>query len=116
MRKELLDGGAWFLSLAEAQVELDLWVAHYNLEWEHQGIGHVTPIRRFELAESVPAEVLDPDADTQEPLPSTAHTVGRRVDRAGRISILKHRYPRRAPPRRPAGHGGVGRRACYVNS
>ena len=91
MRKELFDGRR-FSGLLEAQVELDAWVAHYNLEREHQAIGDVAPIRRFELVERVPAEVLDPDAaGGQEPTP-TAPPVARRVDQAGRISILKHRY------------------------
>jgi transposase InsO family protein len=91
MRKELFDGRR-FTSIVQAQAELDGWVAHYNLEREHQAIGDVAPIRRFELVEQAPAEVCDPDADTEEAPPPAAHTVGRRVDRAGRISILKHRY------------------------
>jgi hypothetical protein len=91
MREELFDG-RHFASIVQAQVELDRWVAHYNLEREHQAIGHVAPIRRFGLLDRVPAEVLDPDADTEAQPPPIAHTVGRRVDRAGRISILKHRY------------------------
>jgi hypothetical protein len=91
MRKELLDGRR-FTSLEYAQKELDRWVAHDNLEREHQAIGDVAPIRRFELLERVPAEVIDPDAVTEEAPQPPAPTVGRRVDRAGRISILKHRY------------------------
>jgi hypothetical protein len=51
----------------------------------------VAPIGRFALAERVPTEVIDPDTTEQEPAASR-HTVGRRVDTAGRISILKHRY------------------------
>src|SRR6266540_4219341 len=61
MRKELLDGRR-FASIAQAQDELDHWVTHYNLEREHQAIGDVPPIRRFELVERAPAEVVDPDA------------------------------------------------------
>ncbi len=91
MRKELLDGRR-FTSIEHAQRELDAWVTHYNLEREHQGIGDVAPIRRFELAERPPADVVDPDAATEDVTPPPRHTVGRRVDRAGRISILKHRY------------------------
>src|SRR5438132_1658867 len=91
MRTELFDGRR-FSTIEQAQAELDAWVAHYNLEREHQGIGDVAPIRRFELFERVPAEIVDPDAAGEgEPAP-TAPTVARRVDRAGRISILKHRY------------------------
>jgi hypothetical protein len=91
MRTELFDGRR-FSSLAEAQVELDGWVAHYNLEREHQAIDDVAPIRRFELVERVSAEVVDPDAAIEEVTTLPRHTVGRRVDRTGRISILKYRY------------------------
>jgi hypothetical protein len=50
------------------------------------------PIRRFELAKPTSLEVIDGDiAIDQEPSP-VQRTVSRRVDRAGRISILKHRY------------------------
>jgi transposase InsO family protein len=90
MRKELFDGRR-FASIEQAQAELNAWVIHYNHEREHQAIGDVPPIRRFELFERSPAEVLGPDVAEQEPTP-TAHTVARTVDRAGRISILKHRY------------------------
>jgi len=91
MRKELLHGRR-FSCLEQAQEELDRWVAHYNLEREHQAIGDVPPIKRFELVQQERAEVIDPDAGSQEQQPPTSRTVGRRVDRAGRISILKHRY------------------------
>jgi transposase InsO family protein len=91
MRKELLSERT-FTTIEQAQGELDAWVTHYNLEREHQAIGDVPPIRRFELVQQAPVEVVDPDAETQhEPRPSS-HTTRRRVDRAGRISILKHRY------------------------
>lgn len=90
MRKELLSGRT-FTTIEQAQAELDTWVAHYNGEREHQAIGDVPPIRRFELVQRVPAEVIDPEVSEQAP-PPTGRTVRRRVDRAGRISILKHRY------------------------
>lgn len=91
MRKELWDRHR-FASIDQAQVELDRWVAHYNLEREHQAIGDVPPIRRFELVEKASTDVIDPDAATEEVTQPPRHTVGRRVDHAGRISILKHRY------------------------
>ncbi len=50
MRKEFFDGRR-FTSISQAQAELDAWVPHYNLEREHQAIGDVAPIRRFELVE-----------------------------------------------------------------
>jgi integrase-like protein/Mu transposase-like protein len=91
IRKELL-AGRRFASVAQAQDELDRWVTYYNLEREHQAIGDVPPIRRFELVEMAPAEVLDPDPRIEEVPERARAAVGRRVDRAGRISILKHRY------------------------
>jgi transposase InsO family protein len=91
MRTELFDGRR-FTSMEQAQAELDAWVAHYNCEREHQAIGDVAPIRRFELVEKTSADVIDPDASTEDAPDPPRRTVGRRVDRAGRISILKHRY------------------------
>jgi hypothetical protein len=91
IRTELL-AGRRFASITEAQAELDRWVAHYNQEREHQAIGDVPPIRRFELAQQAPTEVVDPDASTEQILDVPRRTVGRRVDHSGRISILKHRY------------------------
>jgi len=91
IRRELLDGRT-FDSIEHAQAELDRWVAHYNHERPHQAIGDVSPIRRFELRAMVPTEVSDPDASVEEPVVPSRPVVGRRVDTAGRISILKHRY------------------------
>jgi transposase InsO family protein len=91
MRKELFDGRR-FATIEHAQADLDAWVAHYNLEREHQGIGDVAPIRRFALAEKTSTDVVDPDAGIDEAPEPPRRTVGRRVDRAGRISILGHRY------------------------
>jgi transposase InsO family protein len=91
MRTELFTGCS-FASIEQAQTELDTWVTHYNCDREHQAIGDLPPIRRFELVTSVPVEVVDPD-DAQELAPHpTRPSVDRRVDDKGRISILKHRY------------------------
>ena len=90
MRKELFIEGRTFSSIEDAQSELDSWVATYNAEREHQAIGDVPPIRRFELVDSTDEEVVDPDEREDAP-PAPGRTVSRRVDRAGRISILKHR-------------------------
>ncbi len=119
IRKEFLPGHS-FATIEQAQAELDAWVVRYNSEREHQAIGEVPPARRFVLAKRDPTEVADPQvAPPQEPGPF-GHTVSRRVDRAGRISILKHRYhvgrhlagpargrrvPRRAAPRHPRRRG-----------
>jgi hypothetical protein len=67
-------------------------VARYNGEREHQGIGDVPPARRFELVQRDATEVIDPEAEIEHDEPPSRRGVVRRVDRAGRISILKHRY------------------------
>jgi len=91
IRKELLSERT-FASLEHAQAELDIWVAHYNGDREHQAIGDVPPNRRFELVQHDATEVIDPQIEAEDLPRRAAHTVGRRVDPAGRISILKHRY------------------------
>jgi transposase InsO family protein len=81
-----------FETIAEMQAALDVWIRDYNNQREHQSLGDVPPIRRFELARPAALEVIDGDvAEEQQPAPPKK-VVGRRVDRAGRISILKHRY------------------------
>jgi len=52
----------------------------------------VAPIRRFELAESRSFNVISGEVDIEIEPEHRPRMVGRRVDRAGRISILKHRY------------------------
>ena len=91
MRKEFFSVNS-FETIVEMQAALDIWVVDYNHAREHQSLGDVPPIRRFELARPPSLEVIDGDvAPEQEPTPRPK-TVTRRVDRAGRISILKHRY------------------------
>ena len=91
IRKEFLTGSV-FDSIQQAQEELDRWVEHYNHHREHQAIGDVAPLRRFELAEREVVDIVDGDVEIEEALESRPRVVARRVDRAGRISILKHRY------------------------
>jgi transposase InsO family protein len=91
IRKELLSERT-FTTIEQAQAELDAWVARYNSEREHQAIGDVPPVRRFELVQRDPVEVIDPQIEAEDEPRPAGHTVSRRVDRAGRISILKHRY------------------------
>jgi hypothetical protein len=74
------------------QAALDVWLADYNIEREHQALGDVPPIRRFELARPASLEVIDGDVTPEEEAIPIRKVIGRRVDRAGRISILKHRY------------------------
>ena len=91
MRKEFFSQKS-FASLEELQAALDVWVVDYNNQREHQSLGDQPPIRRFELAKPVSLEVIDGDIAFEEEPPPRPKTVSRRVDRAGRISILKHRY------------------------
>jgi transposase InsO family protein len=91
MRKEFFSTNS-FETIEELQSALDAWVVDYNNEREHQALGDVPPIRRFELAATPSLEVINGDvaAETESPPPNKV--IGRRVDHAGRISILKHRY------------------------
>ena len=90
MRKEFF-ADRRFATIEEAQRALDAWVTDYNTNREHQGIGDVAPIRRFELARPGPLEVLDGQLEA-EPTAEPAKFVMRRVDDKGRISIRNHRY------------------------
>ena len=81
-----------FETIDDMQQALDAWVADYNNEREHQSLGDVPPIRRFELARPAELEVIDGDVAPEEAQQPSKKVVGRRVDHAGRISILKHRY------------------------
>jgi transposase InsO family protein len=91
MRKEFFSDKS-FDSIDEMQVSLDVWVTDYNNDREHQSLGDVPPIRRFELARPASLEVIDGDVAIEEEPPPVKKAIRRRVDRAGRISILKHRY------------------------
>jgi transposase InsO family protein len=91
MRKEFFSQHT-FETIEELQAALDVWVCDYNHEREHQSLGDVPPIRRFELARPAALEVIDGDIAPVEEQTPRPRVVSRRVDRAGRISILKHRY------------------------
>lgn len=91
IRKEFLEGRR-FSTIEEAQAALDQWVYEYNHLREHQSLGDLPPMRRFEVAGESTCEVIDGEVDiVPDPQPK-AMIVGRRVDRFGRVSILKHRY------------------------
>jgi len=91
MRKEFF-ASTMFPSIEQAQQDLDRWVSHYNHHREHQAIGDVAPIHRFELADKGPFDVVDGEVDIEQEPERGPRVVARRVDQAGRISILKHRY------------------------
>lgn len=91
MRKEFFNDHV-FDTLEATQAALDAWVQTYNTEREHQSLGDVAPIRRFELAKASALAVVDGDVTTEAEVVAPKNWVNRRVDTAGRISILKHRY------------------------
>jgi transposase InsO family protein len=82
MRKEFF-AGATFASIEQAQEGLDRWVAHYNHYREHQGIGDVAPIRRFELAENRLLDVVDGEVEIEQVPQERPKVVARRVDHPG---------------------------------
>jgi transposase InsO family protein len=88
LRAELLAGRV-FASPEEAQAALDAWVAHYNAERPHQGIGMAAPAERF--APGAPPARL---TAVGEPLPaaSAARPHLRRVSREGRLNFEDERY------------------------
>jgi transposase InsO family protein len=91
MRKEFFSDKS-FESIGDMQQALDVWVVDYNNDRDHQSLGDVPPMRRFELARPPSLEVIDGDVTVEEEPRPVKKVVSRRVDRAGRISILKHRY------------------------
>jgi transposase InsO family protein len=94
MRKEFFDLKA-FDTIEATQGALDEWVNSYNTEREHQSIGDVPPIKRFELATSGSKErfeIIDGDIADEVPPPPPRPGVKRVVDKMGRISVLTFRY------------------------
>jgi hypothetical protein len=94
LRREFL-AGRIFTSLEAAQTELDAWVAFYNTERPHQGIGMVSPERRFALAgHEVVAPVLSEGPEREEAPDSSPGglRITRRVSDHGRISLLGFAY------------------------
>jgi transposase InsO family protein len=92
MRKEFFELHT-FDTIEATQLALDAWVESYNTLREHQSIGDVPPIRRFELAASNngPFEVIDADL-AEEPLTPRTRRVRRIVEKGGRITVLRLRY------------------------
>jgi transposase InsO family protein len=95
IKKELL-ADRTFESLEDAQMVIDGWVVEYNTVRPHQGIGMVPPIRRFELANPEPFEVVineePPAPEPVEILSEEPRRVTRKIGRDGRISLANFRY------------------------
>jgi transposase InsO family protein len=83
-------------TIEQLQAALDGWVAHYNTERPHQGIGDVPPAQRFVLAQGGPPEPVveaAPAGGLAPPRPAPAVPPATRVvDLSGGISLAKHRY------------------------
>ena len=94
IRREHL-AGRTFASIEVAQEELDAWVDFYNRERPHQGIGMVSPERRFAPASADACAPILPEegeeAEAPEPAPG-APRLTRRVSDHGRISLLGFVY------------------------
>lgn len=89
MRREFFDL-ATYDSIEATQAALDAWVETYNTEREHQSLGDVAPIARFELAAREHLEVIDGDVVRAEAPPR--RSLERVVDDKGRVSVLRFRY------------------------
>lgn len=92
MRDRFLTGKV-FDDVADAQAQLDAWVRTYNEDRPHQSIGHVPPVKRFELR-AITAEHPRPkptvaDVDTTSSMPAGAT---RRVSRKGTVSFCAASY------------------------
>ncbi len=91
VKGELVTGRV-FESLEDAQTQLDEWVTYYNFERPHQSVGMQPPYERFRLAVTEPAEpALPVDAAPPPPEPGRPQ-VTRRVNSAGKVSLLGFSY------------------------
>jgi hypothetical protein len=94
VRKEFLSGRV-FASLEEAQEELDGWVAWYNTERPHQGIGMVSPVSRFADAAAEGFQPFLPEeGDDREPeaIGTPGVRARRKVSANGRIRLVGKNY------------------------
>lgn len=87
LRVEFLNGKV-FDSIADAQAQLDAWVEHYNEVREHQSIGNVAPVRRFELR-TITADTPQsaPTAGEADPAGGLGAHALRRVSSKGTIGF-----------------------------
>lgn len=92
LRSEFLKDRS-FTCLEKAQAALDAWVAFYNQERPHQGIGMVPPAKRFALAEQqlVKIREIGPEPD-KEAGPEPSLRIARRVGQNGSISLAAFPY------------------------
>jgi transposase InsO family protein len=101
LRVEFLAGRV-FADLPAAQAELDAWVAAYNTERPHRGIGMATPAQRFAAGRDRPRPELDPHLDALADLRVGDEWITRKVSVNGvitvahqQLSVGRHRDGRR---------------------
>ena len=95
LRREFLDGKV-FADLADAQAQLDDWVALYNHDRPHQSLGMATPWERFRLAAAEPVEEAEEGGElegvTGQPSVPAGPAATRTVTAHGLISFASARY------------------------
>ena len=90
MRKEFFSVNT-FDTIEATQIALDKWVREYNTERDHQSLGDVPPLRRFELARRPSFDVIDGEV-TSELDQTPRKSLSRVVDEKGRVAVLRFRY------------------------
>ena len=103
-----------FASIEQAQEDLARWVQHYSHRREHQGIGDVAPIRRFELAMKKAFDVVAGEqvaVESKDGLLHVAHN-GVMIATHARRHLLDDddkmdRRPKNPRPQRPTTGGEV---------
>ena len=85
LRTEFLSGRC-FVSLGDAQAELDAWVAEYNTERPHRSLGMCTPAERFRSSAAGP-QLLPADVSPLGERRASDDWVTRRVARNGVITV-----------------------------
>ena len=92
LRSEFLTGKV-FADITDAQAQLDVWVAKYNEERPHQGIGNEAPIERFRLRAEQSAANTMREVSAVDPAGLMPAAATRRVTRAGKVSFASTLYP-----------------------
>jgi hypothetical protein len=86
LRVEFL-AGRMFNDLADAQQLLDHWVASYNHDRPHQGIGMLTPADRFASHTTRQVADLDPHLEALAEARSSEDWITRKVSVHGVITV-----------------------------
>lgn len=90
LRREFLDGKV-FVSVEDAQAQLDGWVREYNFERGHQSLGMAVPWGRFQLAAKI-VDRVDVVVDALAEPDALAGGATRRVGATGHVSFAAASY------------------------